>query len=53
MFNSSTYEDYEHRGELCVTVTLDKHAFFDTFVQILETRGTATSKLCVHCVHML
>ena len=46
MFSSPTYEDYEHNGELCVTVTQDKPTFFNTTIEILQRRGTATSKLC-------
>ena len=48
MFSSPTYEDYEHEGKLCVTVTHDKPAIFNTTVEILQSRGTATSKLCNH-----
>ena len=46
MFSSPTYEDHEHEGELCVTVTHDKPAISTTTVEILQSRGTARSKLC-------
>ena len=52
MFSSEDYKIYEHEGMVCITVTHDKPALFNTFVQLVETRGTATSKLCNHCVHL-
>ena len=51
-FSSSRYEGYEHDGELCVTVTLDKPALFNTAIQILQSHVTATGKWCSHYIHM-
>ena len=52
MFSSEDYEIYEHEGMVCVTVTHDKPALFDTFVQLIESRGSADSKLCI-CINVL
>ena len=48
MFSSKDYDVYEHDEELCVTVTLDKPALFNTFIEIVDTPGTAIGKLCNH-----
>ena len=53
MFNSEDYKIYEYEGKVCVTVTHDKPVLFDTFVELIESRDSASSKLCTHCVHIL
>ena len=48
MFSSETFKGYEHELEICVTVTHDKPALRNTTIEILQSRGTATSKLYNH-----
>lgn len=43
-FSSAKYEVYEDAVSLCITVTHDRPAAYDTTVQILEESGTAISK---------
>ena len=54
-FSSATYEEYENALSLCITVTHDRPAAYDTTVQILEESGTAISKffstILMHCYY--
>ena len=47
MFSKGDFGIYEHEGQVCINVTLNKPALFDTFVQLVESHGSATSKLCI------
>lgn len=47
MFSKEEYGIYERNGSVYINVTLNKPAFFDTFVQLVESHGSATSKLCI------
>ena len=51
MFSSEEYTIYEHQMEICITVEHDKPALFDTDVEIIVIRGSATGKLCNHHGH--
>ena len=37
---------YEDIGSLCIDLTLQKPAFFDTTIQVIELAGNASGKLC-------
>ena len=45
MFNSTDYSIYEHEGEICINLTLHRPALFDTDVEIIVVRGSASGKL--------
>ena len=43
-FSQSEYEIFEDEGPLCITLTLDKPALFDTTVEVIEVGNGATGK---------
>ena len=45
MFSSTDYSIYEHEGAICITVTHNRPAIFDTDMEITVVRGSATRKL--------
>ena len=43
-FNQSEYGIFEDEGPLCITLTLDKPALFNTTVEVIEVGNGATGK---------
>ena len=51
-FSQAEYNIYEDDGPLCIELIFNKPVCFDVTIQIIDSTGNATGKLCSYMLYL-